>query len=371
MAHKRSPCDRIVFFIASLLLLSGVAFVYSASAEVAAVRFGSTEQLAFNHALRVALSLVLMYTISRIDYHVLIELSRPLLVLAIVLLVFVLVRGTALKGASRWLEIAGVSLQPSEYVKFALLFHIAVRSSLLQTELWDWKRGLVPLLAWITTVVILIAAQPNLSTALLIFFLSLMILWIGGTRTWHIATVVLIGMVCATLYALSAPYRLQRLTSYASAIANDQASYQLEQALIGLANGGIIGVGPGQSRARDLFLPESFGDFIVSIIGEEYGFIGIIAVLVCYGVIVSRGIMIARMAPDTLGYLLAWSISLTIGWYALINIAVSCGLLPTTGIPLPLVSYGGSSIVFTACALGILLNISRHASVIDRYESAD
>jgi len=357
-AHGHS--DRPTLAVAVLLLLAGIAFVYSASAEFATVRLGSPEQLLINHAIRVVVSLAVMLIVSRVDYHILQQLSRPFLVLSVVLLLFVLVQGTQIKGAIRWLDIAGLSFQPSELAKFALLFHLAVRMDQLDVELWDWKRGLLPLLGWTAVVCAPIALQPNMSTALLVFMVAMMLLFVGGARVGQLAIIGTAGLVIASIYAVGAEYRLQRLTAYLGRSGNTAESYQLQQALIGYAQGGIVGVGPGQSRQRDLFLPESYGDFIAAIVGEEYGLIGVLLLLGCYGTLVVRGTMIARRAPDRLGYLLAWAVTLIVGWYALVNIAVSCGLLPTTGIPLPLVSYGGSSIVFTAAALGILLNISRH-----------
>ncbi|GBD05309.1 putative peptidoglycan glycosyltransferase FtsW [bacterium HR20] len=357
-----APSDRIVLSIATVLLVAGIVFVYSASAEFASVRLGDAERLVVNHTVRVALSLGLMLLLSRVDYHIFEQISRPLLVLSLVLLAFVLVQGTQLKGAVRWLDLAGMSLQPSELAKFALLFHLAVRMSQLDVELWDWKRGLLPLIGWATLVVGAIALQPNLSTAALIFSLVMILLFVGGARLAHLSVIAAIGLVAVALYAVGADYRVQRIATYLGSNSNADDSYQLQQALIGFARGGIVGVGPGQSRQRDLFLPESYGDFIAAIIGEEYGVVGILLLLAAYAAIVVRGIRIAVRAPDTLGYLLAWSVTIAIGFYALVHVAVNCGLLPTTGIPLPLVSYGGSSIVFTASALGVLLNISRQAN---------
>lgn len=363
MAAPARSSDRLVLITTSLLLLAGISAVYSASAEFATVRLGDAERLVINHSIRVGISLLAMLMVSRIDYHIIVALSRPLLVLSLVLLIFVLIQGTQLKGAVRWLDIAGISFQPSELAKFALLFHLAVRLSAADSNTADWKRHVLPLVGWVVIVVALIALQPNLSTAVLIFTLAMMLLFIGGIRLTHGAVITTIGIVALGIYAVGAEYRLERLQSYLNTDPRHIDSYQLQQAMIGFANGGIIGVGPGQSRQRDLFLPESYGDFIVAIIGEEYGLLGVLALMACYATLVIRGMLIAQAAPDPLGYLLAAAISLVIGWYALVNIAVSCGLLPTTGIPLPLISYGGSSIVFTASALGVLLNISRQRSI--------
>ena len=192
-------------------------------------------------------------------------------------------------------------------------------------------------------------------------------MFLGDVRPRHLAVIVAVGLTAASIYAVSAEYRLQRLLAYiGSADADKDVVYQSSQALIAFGNGGITGVGPGQSRQRDWFLPESYGDFIFSIVGEEYGFIGISIIILCFVVIMWRGYMIARKAPDSFGRLLAGGITTTLAVYAFVNAGVTCGLLPTTGLPMPFISYGGTSVLFSTIAVGILLNISSHAGVYKR-----
>jgi cell division protein FtsW len=199
-------------------------------------------------------------------------------------------------------------------------------------------------------------------------------LFLGGVRIGHLAMMVLPGIAAAGVYAMSAEYRMSRIMGFVGMHSGEttmieSAGYQLKQGLLAFGSGGVLGLGPGQSRQR-LFLPEPFGDFIYAIIGEEYGFIGAVLLLGLFGLIIWRGLLIARNAPDHLGRSVAAGITIALGAYALVNAGVTTGLLPTTGLPMPFVSYGGSSVLFSAAAVGLLLNISRSANVMpfDRSE---
>ncbi|MBC8146255.1 MAG: FtsW/RodA/SpoVE family cell cycle protein, partial [bacterium] len=235
----------------------------------------------------------------------------------------------------------------------------------------DLKNAFMPMLFWIACVCGLIALQPNLSTAMVIFSLSMIVMFIGRAKLTHLLGIVVVGLASGGLYAISAEYRMRRIAAYIGLHSGQAAdtlgsmNYQLHQALIAAGSGGFTGVGMGHSHQR-LFLPEPFGDFIYSIIAEEYGFLGATALLVVFGLIVWRGIIVARHAPDDLGRIVAGGIALTVGFYALVNAAVTTGLLPTTGLPMPFISYGGSSVLISAAAIGVLLNVSQHANVMPR-----
>ncbi|RPI69604.1 MAG: putative lipid II flippase FtsW [Ignavibacteriae bacterium] len=353
----------ILLPIAGLLMFS-VAFVYSASSSFAAVKFGSSEQLFWNHAARVLIGLVLMIGVAKLDYHFWERTSATVALVGIGFLLMVLIMGTEIKGASRWVRIGPMNFQPSELAKFALVLHTAVLLSTQKALVRDWRKSILPVLAWTIPTCALIALQPNLSTASVIFMIVLVMMFLADVRPLHLMTVVGAGALVGGLYAVSAEYRMRRLLSFfGSENADEAVRYQLDQALIAFGNGGITGVGPGQSRQRDWFLPESYGDFIFSIVGEEYGFIGILLLLGCFLLIVWRGYTVARKAPDAFGRLLAGGITTTLALYAFVNAGVTCGLLPTTGLPMPFISYGGSSVFFSAIAVGVLLNISAHAGV--------
>ncbi|MBI2794351.1 MAG: cell division protein FtsW [Ignavibacteria bacterium] len=356
----------ILLPIAGLLMFS-VAFVYSASSSFAAVKFGSSEQLFWNHAIRVLLGLVLMIAVAKLDYHFWERISATALLIAVGFLVMVLLVGAQVKGASRWVHIGPVNFQPSELAKFTLVLHTAVILSSKKAILGEWRKGILPVMAWTIPVCIMVALQPNLSTSFVIFLIILAMLFLADVRPVHLSAIVILGMIVGGLYAVSAEYRLRRLMSFFGMDNVDESvSYQLNQALIAFGNGGITGLGPGQSRQRDWFLPESYGDFIFSIVGEEYGFIGVALLVGAFVLVMWRGFGVARKAPDAFGRLLAGGITTTLASYALVNAGVTCGLLPTTGLPMPFISYGGSSVFFSAIAIGVLLNISSHAGVYRR-----
>lgn len=364
---EQGHIDWLILLPIAALLMFSVAFVYSASSSFAEVKFGSSEQMFWNHAIRVILGLVVMIAVSRLDYRFWQRTSATILLISVGFLLLVLLMGTEIKGASRWVRLGPVNFQPSELAKYALVLHTAVLLSTQKALVRDWRKSVLPVMAWVVPVCGLIALQPNLSTASVIFMIILSMMFLGDVRPVHLATIIGGGAIVGGIYAVSAEYRLQRLMSFFGMDGADSAvDYQLDQALIAFGNGGITGVGPGQSRQRDWFLPESYGDFIISIVGEEYGFIGVSLLVVCFLVIVWRGYGVARKAPDSFGRLLAGGITTTLAIYAFVNAGVNSGLLPTTGLPMPFISYGGSSVFFSAIAVGILLNVSSHAGVYRR-----
>jgi len=369
-AQEQGHVDWLILLPVAGLLMFSVAFVYSASASFAAVKFGSSEQLFWNHAIRVLIGIVLMIVVSRIDYRFWERSSAVAALISIGFLLLVLLMGAEIKGASRWIRLGPVNFQPSELAKYALVLHVAVLLSTRRALVRDWRKSIVPVLSWTIPICALIGLQPNLSTATVIFMIVLTMLILADVRPLHLITIMGAAALVGGLFAVSAEYRLKRLMSFFGTEGADAAvDYQLDQALIAFGNGGITGVGPGQSRQRDWFLPESYGDFIFSIVGEEYGFIGVALLIACFVLIVWRGYGVARKAPDSFGRLLAGGITTTLGLYAFVNAGVTCGLLPTTGLPMPFISYGGTSVFFSAIAVGILLNISSHSGVYGRRPS--
>ncbi len=350
------------------MMFFSVAFVYSASAGFSAGRTGSAETFFWSHLIRIVAGVAVLLIFARIDYRRLERWSKPLLVVALGMLLYVLFEGAQIKGASRWINLGFISFQPSELAKFALVFHLGVLLAQKRSYLDDFKFGVLPMLLWIGAVVGLVALQPNYSTASVIALLAFGMLFLGGIRLRHLAAVLLPVIAAGVLYGMSAEYRMERLGRFfgmhgGETTMIESAGYQLKQGLLAFGSGGLVGVGPGQSRQR-LFLPEPFGDFIFAIIGEEYGFIGALLLLSVFGLLMWRGFLVAREAPDPLGRNLAGGITLAIGLYALVNAGVTTGVLPTTGLPMPFVSYGGSSVLFSAAAVGLLLNISRAANVM-------
>lgn len=349
------------------LMLFSIAFVYSASAFIAQARFGNYDKFFINHSVRVLFGFLVLFIFIKIDYHIYEKISKPLIFISLIPLILVFIIGSEINGAHRWIHISFFNFQPSELAKFALVIHLATLLNKRQEVIKEFKLGILPMLIWALIVCGLIAIQPNFSSATVIYLISLAMLFIGNANLYHLLYIIGVSFGGIVIYAIAAPYRMLRLMNYANIATgnNDMndVAFQTQQAIIAFGNGGIFGMGPGQSRQSQLFLPEAYGDFIYSIIGEEYGFIGTFLILLIFGIMCWRGIKIAKNAPDLFGYFLAFGIIFTFGIYAFVSGGVNCGLLPTTGLPMPFISYGGTAILFYCAAMGILLNISKQANL--------
>jgi cell division protein FtsW len=273
-------------------------------------------------------------------------------------------------GAARWLRIGGFGVQPSEFARFALITHLALLMSLRGERVRDFKTGYLPLMIWVVVVTVLVLVQPGFSTGSMIFVVSIIMLFLGGTRLSHLG-LTLGGLIPALLaYMVSAEYRLHRVLDFVRGVFDESGvtriNHQVFQGLIGFANGGLLGLGPGNSKQRDLFLPEPYGDFVYPIVGEEYGLLGAVAVLAVFLVILLRGMKIANHARDDFGRYLALGITSSIALYAIVNAGVTLGILPTTGLPMPFISYGGSSMLVSSMMIGVLLNVSAQTDLHPR-----
>jgi cell division protein FtsW len=343
--------------------------VYSASSTRALEKTGSSEALMIRHAVKVLLSFAAIFVFMNIDYRRYKKWTKRVLLGAVALLVLTLALGGEVKGATRWLRFWGLGLQPSEFAKYALIFHLCTLFAEKKERIKGFKSGFIPMMVWIGLVTVLVLLQPNFSNGSMIFVLSLIMLFVGRAKLTHV------GLTLAALlppligYMLSAPYRIRRLMAYAGFgdETGAKVNHQLWQGIIGFGNGGILGVGMGESKQRDYFLPESFGDFVFSIVGEEYGLLGTLFMLSLFLIVMLRGMKIAKHAQDEFGRYLAIGITASITLYALINAGVTLGILPTTGLPMPFVSYGGSSMLFSAVAVGVLLNISSQTDLHPRF----
>jgi cell division protein FtsW len=251
-----------------------------------------------------------------------------------------------------------MTFQPADFARLALIVHLAALIESKGKEIEDFQNGFVYLFIWVIMVSSLIFLQPNLSNGILVLIISLTILFVGGAKLKHI-----LGSmgVCAFLGGVGAmifSHSRERILTFIHSFSNGgDINIQVKQALLGLGSGGILGVGMGHSRQSNLFLPEAYGDFIFAILGEELGFIGSLVVLFAYLVLFVAGILIAKKCKDVFGQLLAFGISISILVNAFINVAVATGLVPTTGLPLPFISYGGTSLIFMCISTGILVNI--------------
>lgn len=370
MKEKRNHIDIYIFVSVIILLIFSLAAVYSASSTFSLAKTNDFSFFFRLHLIKMVIGLILFFIAIKLDYHFYKKITKKILLLAIFSLFILFFVGNVIKGANRWIGIGLLSFQPSEFAKFALIFHLAFLLEQKEEFIHDFNKGFLPLLVWIVSVTAFVMIQPNFSTGAMIFVISFIMLFIGKVRIKHILGVGLSLIPLLIVYAISAEYRLKRILAFfGNSESVEEVNYQLQQAIIGFGNGGIFGVGPGQSIQRDFFLPESYGDFIFAIIGEEYGFIGSILIILIFILIMIRGIKIAKHSIDLFGKYLAVGITTSISVYAIVNTGVACGLFPTTGLPLPFLSYGGSSMIFTAFATGVLLNISAHTDIQPRLEN--
>ncbi|MEO0557284.1 MAG: putative peptidoglycan glycosyltransferase FtsW [Bacteroidota bacterium] len=367
----RTPSDRVVMWTVFMLSAIGVVAVYSAVGFLAETKAdGDTERFLLRHVLRVGLALGVAGALSMLDYRKLAKISKLALALSIGLLVAVQVMGVVTNGAQRWLSIGPITFQPSDFAKVALILHVAVLLARKQDYIDDLGRGLVPLLVWIVPTILLIGME-DLSTAAVVGGTVGVMMFVGRVRLLHLTTLAVIGGVLAFGFLASSPQRAARLEAYlgTSIFSNTEEAqvfnaqdegYQADQARIAFAMGGLVGVGSGKSIQRD-FLPAAYNDFILAIIAEEYGLIGATVVLLIFAWFLIRGFLrIAKDAPDPLGLFLATGLTVAVALYGFVNAAVACGLLPVTGLAMPFISYGGTSLLATGAMVGILLNISRH-----------
>lgn len=369
MKSKKNHIDRILLFIVLMLMVMSMVIVYSASSTWAFQKFGESSTLVSRHIIKIIVGFSVMLIAINIDYKIFKNFTKVALISSIFLLMIILLVGGEVKGASRWLSVGGFSLQPSELAKYVLIFHLSNLIATKGEKINDLKSGYLPLLLWIGGVVMLVMLQPNFSMGGIILLISMLFLYLSGANLLHLLNTFLASLPIVLIYLMSAAYRRKRVMAFlgfGSDTAIKSTNYQLDQGLIGIGSGGIFGIGMGESRQRDLFLPESYGDFVFSIIGEEYGFIGAIFLLVIYLILFLRGMKIAHHAKDEFGKNLAIGISLLVTVYALANVYVTIGLAPTTGLPMPFISYGGTAIVFSSFAIGVLLNISSQTDLFPR-----
>jgi cell division protein FtsW len=342
-----------------VLMIFSIGVVYSASASFSMDKFQDSRYLFKQHLIKVFISVVALFVLAKIDYRFLEKAAKPMIIASIVLLIYTVAFGSGqIKGASRWISIGPINFQPSEVARYSLIIYVALLLAKKKDYMNLLYRGYLPVLFYVLVITGLVLIQPNLSVSIIIFGTSMMMIFLSQAKLKHIGFTFAALAPVVIVFVLSKDYIMARLTSYSEYKSSGSMSYQLQQALIGFGNGGLTGVGPGNSNQRDFFLPEAHGDFIYSIIGEEYGFIGTLIVLSLYLIFIYRGYMVAKETNEAFGKYLAFGITTLITLNALVNMSVASGVIPTTGVTLPFVSYGGTSIVFSAMAVGILLNIS-------------
>jgi cell division protein FtsW len=356
---NRLNFDIVLMIIVLLLTVIGTAAVYSASSYKANEGYNNSHYFLSKQLMRVCLGIILMILFMKIDYQTLQNIAPLILSLAIFLLLLVLAAGKTINGSKRSLMLNGTFFQPSEMARYSLILFLSGYLIEKGKRLQDLKEGLLPALAIVGIVIFPIVLEPDLGTAVIFFLLAMLMIFLAGASMYHLAGLAAIGLVMASAIMKIFPYQLRRLVSYLNAVRGvSEPPYQVMQSLISFGNGGFAGIGLGNSRQKMHHLPQPFTDFIYSIIGEEVGIIGCLFVLLLFLGFLWRGLWIALHAPEEKGQLLAIGITSSIMIYAFMNTGISLNLLPVTGITLPFISYGGTSLIMNFIAVGILLNIS-------------
>lgn len=364
MGKSRLAPDHWLLGSVLILLVIGLVMVYSAGSVLAFHDYGDSYYFLKRQLLFAVLGVVSMVFMMNLDYRILKKYAKIGLILCFALLVIVLIPGIGVVrgGARSWLGISSFGIQPSEFMKLGMILFLSYWLSKQDYNITDFTKGLLPPLGIIGLAFGLIMLQPDLGTGTVMFGASLLIVFSAGARIRHLAGLAAVGAIGFVGLILAAPYRLQRITAFLDPWSDPLgAGYQIIQSLYAIGPGGLAGLGLGMSRQKYSYVPEPQTDFIFSILAEETGFIGGLLVLLLFLILVWRGMRVAMTVDDTFGSLLAVGIVGMVGVQVVINIGVVIGLMPVTGITLPLISYGGSSLTLMLTALGILLNLSRYA----------
>lgn len=354
--------DQILLFVTITLALVGLVMMFSASAVMAGKKFDDSWYYLKRQLVWLTFGLILLHAVSRIDYIWWKRLSLPLLGLIAALLVMVLIPsiGEEKHGARRWLLLGPISIQPAEMAKLVVVIYLAGYLARKEDGLQDFSSGLLPPILVVGVFSGLVLREPDLGTVVVVGLVTGGLLFVGGARLSHLSALVLCAIPIGLALILTSPYRRPRLMAFlnpGSDLAN--AGHQITQSFLAFGSGGLFGVGLGEGKQKLLFLPEPHTDFVLALVGEELGFVGTCMIILLFAVFVIRGFQIATRARTPFGRYLGVGITTLIGIQALINAGVATGLLPTKGLTLPFVSYGGSSLVVSLTAVGMLLSISR------------
>lgn len=351
-----------LFTVSMLLICIGIVMIYSASSIFAAERYKDSFFFLKRHVSFLTIGLLLMFCVMGIDYKGLAKFAKPLLIVSLFMLVLVLIPGIGreVSGARRWFRFKFLSFQPSELASLAIIIYIADFISRKGNLIKTFLRGFLPPVCVLGLVSLLILAQPDLGTTLALATVVLLLLFIAGVRPLYLFSMLLLSIPALYVLIFSVPYRRMRITAFLNPWLDPKGSgFQIIQSQIALGSGGIFGVGLGHSKQKLFYLPAAHTDFIFSIIGEELGLLGTLGVIILFMIFIREGLKIIKNSADKFGYFLALGLILMISLRAIINIGVSCGVVPTKGLPLPFISYGGSSFIFDLVSVGILINIAR------------
>jgi cell division protein FtsW len=353
--------DYSLMFIIAIAVVFGAMMVFSSSVIMADVRWSSPYMFFLKQMIWVIVGFIAMMTTTFfIDYKFYRKYSRILYIIALAAVIAVLIFGVVRGGAKRWFNLYFAMFQPSELAKIAVVIMIADFIERKKDLITQWK-GLIAPFVFLMLIISPIAVEPDLGTPILISGICFAMLFCAGIRMQAVFAMIAAGALLVIEEIVRKPYRLTRMRDYFDSIVNiDAASYQVKQSLYALGSGGFLGKGLGKSEMKLMYLPEAHTDFIFPIVGEELGFLGAAAVIVFFIYIFFKGINISKNAPDTFAKYLALGITFLIVFQALINLSVATGVLPAKGLPLPFISFGGTSLVINMAAAGILINLSQY-----------
>jgi cell division protein FtsW len=363
--YKSRP-DYILLFIVVALLSVGVLMVFSASPTMA-LRLGDSYYYLKRHFSALIIGLIALYTAMKIDYFNYKNISNILIAASAVLLFIVLIPGVGIErgGASRWLYFSIFSFQPAEFAKLALIIYIS--KELSSKPLLS---AVLPVIGITLMILFLLLEQPDLGTALIILLICFIMLYLSGISIKPIRIFFFLSLIAVLILSITSSYRFRRIMAFLNPWNDPQGTgFHIIQSLIAVGSGGLFGLGLGGSKQKFFYLPQNYTDFIFAIFCEEMGFMGAIGIILLFFIFIGRGIRIIKNTPDNFSMLLSGGIIFWLGFQAIINMCVVLGIVPTTGIPLPFISYGGTSIVLSLYSIGILLNISQYRSVVHIQEN--
>ena len=360
MTLGRRRIDPLIMGITVALSLGGLIMVFSASGVVAEMKYADSTHYLQRQIIWMVVGFCVLFGGSQIDYQYWKRWVPGIVAGCVMGLLLVLAFGPQINGARRWLVFGFFSIQPTEMAKLAVVLYLAAFLSNSNRRVTDWRRGFLPPVVVVSGVCLLIVVEPDLGSIVVIGLVFVSMMYLAGARLKHLACLglpMLMGFLALIVFS---PERWERITTFLNPFQDREgAGYQLVQSLLALENGGVFGVGLGQGKQKLLYLPEGHTDFVLALVGEELGLIGTLGLLGLFVILVFKGFRVAALAPDVFGRFLALGITLLLTLQALINAGVVSGMLPTKGLTLPLVSYGGSSLLTTMLAIGILLNVAR------------
>lgn len=363
---KTEEYDMIILLMVVMLTCFGVVMVYSASSIMAAKKFNDGFYFLKRQGIYALLGFGVMAIAMQVDYHVWRRVAVPVLLacLALLILVFIPGIGGTAKGASRWVRLPGFNFQPSEMAKVALIIYMAYSLDKKQEKLKEFMSGFLPYMVILAVLLAILLKQHDMGAALTMGVVALAMLFAAGTRPRYILGMGVLAAPFACYLVLTEAYRMRRITAFLDPWQDPTNSgFQIIQSWIALGTGGIFGQGLGEGKQKLFYLPEAHTDFILSVVGEELGFIGVMVIAAMFLLLIQRSIRVALGAEDNFGRFLAFGIAILLGLEAFINMGVVTGMLPTKGLALPFISYGGSSLIISLFAVGMLLNVSSRMRV--------